>query len=320
MTTIRNNLVGLGIDTKSNYQNPSLGKINEMYYDEINRRIKYNSSKKYDSCLEIFNLCKEAAIMKNQLGATRVNIKLLVENSTKDYDYLVEAKIPLNNNHIGENLLFLGWNDPTRYSDLETTLREDEIIRSLKNHQHANNFISDNYFIDKLTYYNRSIDDINDLCVLYNDAFKTYTSKLDFDSIGDMINNSVVYVVRDLDDRKINNSGRIVSSCVGEIARLNDNFTICELSEMATLYDYRGQHLVTKATELLVDEICDEVDLIFAEARACHRAINQSFYNMGFKYAGRLNKQCILSGRGEDSTVLEEGPYENLNVWYILPK
>jgi hypothetical protein len=57
--------------------------------------------------------------------------------------------------------------------------------------------------------------------------------------------------------------------------------------------------------------------LFYAEARACHKPINQSFFNMGFRYAGRLNKQCVLSG---DHEVNENGPYENLNVWYFIPK
>ena len=94
-------------------------------------------------------------------------------------------------------------------------------------------------------------------------------------------------------------------------------FGICELSEMATKKEHRGKGLVTYATQLLMEEIKDDVDMIYAEARACHRAINQSFKNLGFQYGGRLEKHCTLSGAHD---VEEQGPYENLNVWYVQGK
>jgi len=83
---------------------------------------------------------------------------------------------------------------------------------------------------------------------------------------------------------------------------------------MATLRSHQGKGLSKTITSDLLEEISPMVDLIYAEARACCFSINKVFYDLGFNFAGSLQKQCVLSGQHD---VSEEGPYENLNVWYL---
>lgn len=300
-------------DGKEEYVNPSLGQIGKMYYDSNNNRIKYFSTEIHTSSENIEHLVEEGIRMMDDNGATRLNARFFYSDN-KPYTQNIEAEIKLNNGYSDINLLFIGINESNRLDSVEILKLEDEIVNNvLSNKSSSRDRISDEYEIQKLSISNLGDGDVDSLVSLYTEAFTTYTSVLDTQSVQEMVDNSVVYAVRD------KNTGKIVSTSVAEIGTVpmqTGDFRICELSEMATKKEHRGQGLVTYATKALINDIRDSVDLIYAEARASHRAINQSFHNLGFNYGGRLNKQCILSG---DSDVAETGPYENLNVWYILP-
>jgi len=299
------------MEQEQEYVNPSVGRIGSIYFDERNNRVKYFSTDIHTGAESIDFLLNQAETLAEQNNATRINARFFSEgNYSGNYDANVEARIPLNNGYTGIELLFIGINQPERTSTREINDAEDEIIRNAVSGTRKSRSLSSEYRIERLSLENLTENDISLMRDLYRESFVTYTTELNESSIRDMVENSIVYAVR--------NNGTIVSTVVAEIANIptaNGNFRICELSEMATLREHRGQGLVTLATEALIEEIYPTVNLIYAEARACHQAINNSFRNMGFEYAGRLNKQCILSG---DHEVQEEGPYENLNVWYLL--
>jgi len=290
------------------YVNPSIGRIGEMYYDEHNNRIKFFSTDVHLSGESIDILMGRALRMMGQESATRIAARFFTRCG---YNQNAEAIIPLNNGFSGIELVFVGINNEGRQSSAEICAEEDALLELL-NQSPSSSGIPQGYSIHRLTLQDTAPEDINSMAELYREAFTTYITELDESAISAMIENSVVYAVRDSEKR-------IVSTVVAEIGSLQTSegdFRICELSEMATRRSHRGQGLVSAAARALIEDIRDEVDLIYAEARACHMPINQAFLNLGFQYAGRLNKQCILSG---DSEIQEEGPYENLNVWYILP-
>jgi hypothetical protein len=292
------------------YIPPSLGKIGEFYYDHKNNRIKYFCTQIHHSLDPIEELVEEGISRMRTHHATRLNARFFAKKGLFLQD--TEAVIPLEDQYSDLNLLFIGVNQPSRLDSAYVKEKEDilisEVFSDRKKHRHN----LDGYLIDRLNFLNATDQDIHDIVRLYHECFPTYTSVLDEDSVRSMIEHSVVYSARFI------KTGKLVSLSVGEIGRIETSrgeFVICELSEMATKNEHRGRGLVTSITHRLIGEISPSVDLMYAEARACHKPINQSFFNMGFQYAGRLNKQCILSGVHE---VSEKGPYENLNVWYLL--
>lgn len=297
-------------EKKEEYVNPSLGKIGEMYYDQKNNRIKFFSVDIHKCADSVDDLVQSGLDMMQNHGATRLNARFFVRRDIRLSN--VEAIIPLKPIYEDISLVFIGINDSVRVSSHHIKKQEDQIIIDVQK-SHPKRHKTQGHIIERLNPYNITLHDLDDLVKLYNESFTTYTSDLNQDTVKAMIENSVVYGVRDLDRRQI------VSTSVAEMGLIKTSefdFRICELSEMATKKEYRGNGLVTQATRMLIQDIQSDVDLIYAEARACHGAINKSFHNLGFRYAGRLKKQCILSG---DHEVSEEGPYENLNVWYIIP-
>lgn len=293
------------------YVNPSLGQIGVMYYDSTNNRIKFFSSDIHSSAQSIDSLIGQGIGMMQQNAATRLNARFFVRGNYRNKN--IEARIHLNNGFSGIDLVFIGVNAQERTDTTAVTSAEDELISNVLAGQPSRRSIPDMYQIQRLSTASLCEEDINSMVELYGEAFTTYTAVLDAGSVSAMVENSVVYAVRE------RQTGKIVSTAVAEIGVIQTperEFRICELSEMATRREHRRQGLVTAATRTLIEEIRDSVDLIYAEARACHMPINQSFFNMGFSYAGRLSKQCVLSG---DHEVSESGPYENLHVWYILP-
>ncbi|MBU0471731.1 MAG: GNAT family N-acetyltransferase [Nanoarchaeota archaeon] len=293
------------------YINPSIGEIGKIYFDDRNNRIKFFSTQIHHDADSIDDLVFRGEQLMIEENATRLNARFF---TTARYERNVEARISLNNGHIGTDLLYIGVNLSDRSDPEKVMLAERELIESvLSTEPHMRSRLSEGYSIERLTSESLTNQEVDSLVDLYSEAFNTYTTDLNASAVREMISHSVVYGVRD------SRNNQIVSTVVAEITKMTlseENFSICELSEMATRREYRGQGLVTLATKELIEDIRDDVDLIYAEARACHTPINQSFHNMGFHYAGTLLKQCMLSG---DHEVDESGPYENLNVWYVLP-
>ncbi len=290
------------------YVPPSIGRIGAPYHDENNNRVKYFCLDVQETGEDLDAMVQTALCFMEETGATRMTSRFFVRERMEHI--LEEARIPLSDNYAGLDLLFLGKNTQERQDDQATKYLEKKMIAEVlaaKIHPHEH--ISNDYSVQRLTCVDEK--DERALVALYQEAFTTYTTSLNPEAIRAMVEHSIVYAVRE------KRTGDIVSIVVAEMSHMETShreFGICELSEMATKEEHRGKGLVTYATQLLIEEIKDDVDMIYAEARACHRAINQSFRNLGFHYGGRLEKHCILSGAHE---VEEQGPYENLNVWYV---
>lgn len=286
------------------YINPSVGIIGMPYFDFDNNRIKYFSTTIHTNIESIESLFEQCQQMMGQSRASRINARFFTQGLDVNTLENVEAVMHMG----GLDLICLGYNTEDRRDSQEVVQQENNLINNVLETQASRRDIPEIYTVELIDE-TCNLRDISDMVKLYSEAFTTYTTNLNHVSVSHMVDNSWTYVVR--------HNGRVVSTVVAEIADVNlDNgntIRIAELSEMATLRDYRGQGLVTYATQQLLDDLND-VNLIYAEARASHFAINRTFRRLGFEYAGRLNKQCILSG---DQEINEQGPYENLNVWYI---
>ena len=296
-----------------NRENPSLGKIGMMYYDQRNNRIKFFSEALHYTKENIDSLVEQGISMMHTNRATRFTARFLASNSMDYNNDGIEAVIPLEGIFKDFSLIYLGINTPNRQDNDRTLAKESQMVNDLYLRQPDGRYPSlEDYQAERLVV----ADDrnVNSLFELYKEAYATYTVELNHKNIADMINSSSpFYIARHSETQEI------VSAAIAEISGIKTNlgsFRICELSEMATRREHRGRGLVTFITRILVNEIYKNLNLIYAEARSCHLPINRVFYNMDFHFGGRLNKQCILSG---DHEINESGPYENLNVWYYCP-
>ena len=288
----------------------SIGPVGYPSYDAGNDRVKLLSEGIHSSAETVNRSLEDAIDLMVEHGASRLTARFVTQFP---YGGNVEARIQLNNGFSGMFITYVGINLPSRRpSEREYTDEEELLGQVLSREPSPRRPLPEGYQVEFLETANLRESDIPDLVTLYRDEFPTYTAVLDEGSVRQMVQNSIVYAVR-------NSSGRIVSTAVAEIAKIpteRGELRICELSEMATSNGEKGKGLVTSATDRLIDEIRDRVDMIYAEARAPHLPINRSFRNLGFQYGGRLRRHCTLSGARE---VEVHGPHEDLNVWYMLP-
>lgn len=289
--------------------NPSIGSIGTMYHDERNNRVKYFSTKIHSSPKSIeneFNACVE---MMQETGATRATMRAVA-----NFPYVgdsVEAAIPLNNGFGNHRIIYLGQVSGARTNPQEVLDEEAAMLRKILETGIVRVRNNPDIEVIRITKDSATGANIRDMVELYNEAFTTYTSALDENAVRSMIENTVVYGAAD-------ETGRIISTSVAEIAAVpmesGKTLKLCELSEMATLRNYRGRGINSQVTEKLIEQIMPLVNVIYAESRACHAPINAIFASHNFECAGTLQKHCILSG---DSNIREDGPYENLNVWHL---
>jgi putative beta-lysine N-acetyltransferase len=79
----------------------------------------------------------------------------------------------------------------------------------------------------------------------------------------------------------------------------------CELTDCATLAEYRGYALTEKLLLILEQEIAKRGSFTFYTlARAQSIAMNRVFYKSGYRYRGRLVNNCHIAGS-----------YQDMNLW-----
>jgi len=311
--------VSVEINDLSITNTPSIGEVGIPYFDEKNNRVKFLDTNTHTSVISVNRALDDCINMMNENEASRVNARFFINKGSVDYvvsglsnGVTREASIPLSGSFEGLEWLILGKNVPTRISPKDVL--EDErrmAIDIFSNSRKPIGDVTNDYDVRMLTSQDINETIVNSMVNLYKEAFKTYLVDLDEDAVIDMIEGGNVCAAI------YKNTGEVVATSVAEIAGVNTGLGVlrlCELSEMATRREHRGKNLMKYATNLLIENVKDKTDLVYAEARASHGAINSVFNDLGFKYAGRLNKQCILSG---DSDVKEYGKYENLNVVFL---
>ncbi len=295
--------------------NPSIGQIGAPYYDSGNDRIKQLSPRIFTASGDLEREIAAGRSLMAEHSAGRFTARYFIRGDIVPAGEC-EANIPLE--PAGEPtralaLAYIGFNLSDRTETQETIAQEHQMLSEiLASAPKITSRFPDGYTIEQLTEPHPC--DVAGLVSLYQEAYPRYTAPLDEQSVKAMIESSIVYIARHAASREI------ASVCVGEIAKIPTGegpFVISELSEMATRKEHRGKGLVTHVTKQLLSDPQFAIDLAYAEARAPSRAINTCFHHLGFTYAGTLAKHCVISG---DAQIHEQGPYENLNVWYYLPK
>ncbi len=285
-------------------ENLSTGKIGEIYFDPVNSRVRYFSNILHHNSESIDDAVSQAMKVRESKNATRIFLRFFVDRRT-DYEGLVEARVPVTSE---VDLLYIGHNHEERREAPEVLEEEDLIVEQVTSRKKSIiPQIPGNYEWGCLI--EPKGRDVSQLLQLYNASFSSYITRLSEDVVASMIENSIVYVARD--------NGVIVSSTVGEVNNFDlgeVQISICQLSEMATKAEYQGSGLVTSLTKNLIRAHWNEIDMFYAGARAALGAINRTFFNLGFSYGGRFEKQSRISGIAD---VVEVGEFNNINLWYL---
>lgn len=78
-------------------------------------------------------------------------------------------------------------------------------------------------------------------------------------------------------------------------------FNRCEMTDCATLEEYRGYSLCERLLVLLEHEIQNQGSFnLYTLARAKSYGMNRVFHKLGYRYQGRLINNCHISGSFED--------------------
>ena len=137
--------------------------------------------------------------------------------------------------------------------------------------------------------------DAEALATIYRRVFKSYAFPIDRpEHLGSMMRKNVFYFC-------IRDNKNIVATAAAEIDSAN---MACEMTDFATLPEYRGRGLAGS----LLDRLDDETRLrgmktAYTIARADSKGMNRVFLTRGYRYAGRLIKNTQIGGRIRSMTV-----------------
>ncbi len=300
----------------------SIGQVGQLYLDRDNTLSNNNRVKQVMPQIidrsQLEQLVQQGIEYRDETQATRFTGVYLVEGNYQDIIdmHTTEVAVPLNNGYSGVNLVFAGSNTPERIAPQRIRVYQEEILEEVLARKDLD--IAHPYGInfERLLTENLTEQDIIDLEDLYDRAFVKYTVDLNQDTIRNMVNDTTTYVARDQENAKI------VAASVAEIAPLNTGrglFRFCEISEMATLPEYRSRGISTYLTAMMINEIRENVDFLHAQARAVHPAVNHVFRKLGFDAQGILPQHCIIAGRTKNGELVEEG-LGDLRVYSMLPQ
>lgn len=150
----------------------------------------------------------------------------------------------------------------------------------------------------KSSYRIRTADfgDIIQLTSIFKNVFETYPSPVfEADYLLQAMNDNVMFKVAE-------ESGTIVAVASAEMDIHNLN---SEITDCATLPEYRGKGLLSSLIMSLEDELGFRgFNTLYSLSRAVNPGINISLSKLGYSYNGRLINNCHICGG-----------YEDMNIW-----
>ena len=322
-------------------QPSSIGTVGRPFHDNANDRVKGFCTYVVDDRQVMEEYLEKARNIRNVNGVSRITLRFLLPTpGTNDYHTSLYGftapsvsqdmddsqqyvggfetiPIPLTGDWRRFCLRYFGENSTRRTEPDSVRIQEDDIIRdslaAVQIRDHYAKARRNGYTLE--THRDLSDRDIISAHDLYSRVYQRYLFDLTEENVADLLQNpgSITSIARDKNEN-------IVSIAVAEVVEIPTNkglLRISEISDEATDPAHRGNGLnqgcVKKATEELIRLYGDEVHMIYAEDRAPLRDVNQQSANLGWNFAGRLNRQCVISA---DNGINVEGPHEDLNVWY----
>ncbi|MBW5448587.1 putative beta-lysine N-acetyltransferase [Cohnella sp. CFH 77786] len=144
-------------------------------------------------------------------------------------------------------------------------------------------------------------EDAQTLASLYASVFGTYpTPIMDPAYVAKAVGGKAVFYVYE-------HEGRIVSAASAEI---NASCRNAEITDCATLTAYRGKGLMRLLIRALEEELTERrIRSAYSLSRAMSFGMNAALRQSGYRYSGRLTKNCDIGGQ-----------FEDMNLWVkILP-
>lgn len=136
------------------------------------------------------------------------------------------------------------------------------------------------------------MEDAKRLSVLYDQIFQTYPTPM----------NDPLYVEKTMREGTIyylvETPEQLISAASAEI---NTVYANAEMTDCATLPAYRNQGLMRLLMHALEDElIARNITCAYSLSRALSFGMNAVFFQMGYRYYGRLTKNCDIYDKFED--------------------
>ena len=136
------------------------------------------------------------------------------------------------------------------------------------------------------------IEDIPALVELFTAVFPSYPTPLNRPEYLEQVIGKKAHF------KVIEHQGKIISAASAEINRTN---MAVEMTDCATLPDYRGHGLMSILINALEDEMKKEqMQTLYSLSRALSHGINLVFHRHGYTYGGRLLNNCNIMNKFED--------------------
>lgn len=135
-------------------------------------------------------------------------------------------------------------------------------------------------------------EDAAQLAALYGQIFQTYPTPMNDPRYVEKVmrEGTIFYLVE--------SSGRLISAASAEINTIYGN---AEMTDCATLPSYRNQGLMRLLMHALEDELLRQnITCAYSLSRALSLGMNAVFFQMGYRYYGRLTKNCDIYDKFED--------------------
>ncbi|KRF13501.1 putative beta-lysine N-acetyltransferase [Paenibacillus sp. Soil787] len=145
------------------------------------------------------------------------------------------------------------------------------------------------------------MEDADRLSALYNQIFQTYPTPM----------NDPLYIEKTMREGTIyylvESTDQLISAASAEI---NTVYANAEMTDCATLPAYRNQGLMRLLMHALEDElITRSITCAYSLSRALSFGMNAVFFQMGYRYYGRLTKNCDIYDK-----------FEDMNLWTKMLK
>ncbi|MEH7380144.1 putative beta-lysine N-acetyltransferase [Bacillus sp. JJ1533] len=202
--------------------------------------------------------------------------------------YMIEAMIPKYFNGSDAYLVTKYFTNERRNS--EKWMQEEKVITDILSSPQKNKLTVTNFLIRKAI-----PEDTGKLAALYSTVFQIYPTPLNNpDYIQQVMKDSTIFYV-------VEDNGDIVSAASAEV---NTTFYNAELTDCATLDDYRKHGLMKRLLVKLEKELINNgIYCAYSIARALSYGMNKSFYQLGYSYTGRLTNNCYIFDNIEDMNV-----------------
>lgn len=259
-----------------------------IYMDPFNKRIRVD--KLIGSLLESIKYAEEIA-RENQAEKLIVKGKLQDLPIFQEQGFSLEAKI--DQFFRGTDMYFFCKYYSSERRNSEHWLEEDDVLQSVQDKEVSEKtaiMLPKPYRLKEL-----SAEDVQAMALLYQTVFEIYPVPL----------HDPVYIRKTMEEGAVYYGvyfeKDLVSAAAAEIDWEHGN---AELTDCATLPQHR-KHQLMKILLVQLEEVLKKHNIYcaYSIARSLSFGMNASLHSLGYKYRGRLTKNCFIFNKLEDMNV-----------------